>query len=82
MIKCKNLITGNEVFPFAFALFSAAIETLLLHFGGGEFPQELVAFGLHESLIQLRSDHQELLRLLNTPLRESVGGGGLVGGEG
>jgi hypothetical protein len=68
----KYLITGNEVFPLALALLSAAIETLFLHPCGDDFPEKLVPLCFHEISIQLCSDHQELLRFLETPLRKSV----------
>jgi len=57
----KYLITGNEVFPLALALLSAAIETLFLHLCGDDFPENLVPLCFHE-----------LLRFLETPLRKSV----------
>ncbi|KAK8600013.1 hypothetical protein V6N12_049874 [Hibiscus sabdariffa] len=67
------LVTSEEVFPLGLALFRASIITLVPHPGGDNFPKQLVPLGLHETPIQLRSDHEELLRFLNTPLRESIG---------
>ena len=66
------MLFRSEVFPLALALFSAAIETLFFHLGGDNFPEELVPLCFHESSIQLSSDHQELLCLLDTPLRKSI----------
>lgn len=48
--------------------------TLVLHLGRNHFPKLLVSFGLHEGLIQLRSDRNQLLRLLDAPLGKPIAG--------
>lgn len=50
------------------------METLFLHPGGDDFPKLFVPLCLHESLIQLGTDHEELFCLLDAPLGEPIRG--------
>lgn len=50
------------------------METLFLHPVGDDFPELFVPLCLHESLIQLRTDHEELFCLLDAPLGEPIRG--------
>ncbi|WVZ06919.1 hypothetical protein V8G54_020265 [Vigna mungo] len=50
------------------------METLFLHPVGDDFPKLFVPLCLHESLIQLRTDHEELFCLLDAPLGEPIRG--------
>lgn len=69
----RYLIAGNKVFPLALALLCTSMVTLFLHSVGYHFPQLFVPLSLHESLIQLFTDHQKLLCFLDAPLRKSIG---------
>lgn len=50
------------------------METLFLHPGGDDFPKLFVPLCIHESLIQLGTDHEELFCLLDAPLGEPIRG--------
>lgn len=50
------------------------METFFLHPVGDDFPKLFVPLCLHESLIQLRTDHEELFCLLDAPLGKPIRG--------
>lgn len=68
----RYLIAGNKVFPLALALLCTSMVTLFLHSVRYHFPQLLVPLSLHESLIQLCTDHKKLFCFLDAPLGKPI----------
>lgn len=69
-----DLKTSDEVLPLALALFRATKKAFVSHLAGDNFPEKLVSFCLHESLIQLSSYRYQLLRLFYAPLWKPIPG--------
>lgn len=76
-----NLVSGDEVFPFALALVSASAITLFLHPGRNHLPQKLITFSLHEIRVEFGPNHQEIPGFLHAPLRKPIAAAG-VGAHG
>lgn len=68
----KYLVTGNEIFPLALTLFSAAIVTLFSHAGSNNFPEKFIPFGFHKGWIEFGPNHEKIPCFLNTPLRKPI----------
>lgn len=71
IVRERDLISINKVFPLAFTLFRASPVSSFSHLRAYNFPQRLISLGSSEVPFEFSTDPYELSRLLMAPLRLS-----------